>query len=78
MADRKIHEVHTGMAGSHIRSFNSSGMVAIKEKGGLALDVERVIEVARAMPIPAEQQILHIPPRSSSSTARAACASRSA
>ena len=60
MADCKIHELYTGIAGSHIKSFNSNGMVAIKDKEVTSLDVERVIEVARAMPIPAEQQILHI------------------
>ena len=60
MADCKIHDVFTGIAGSHIRSFNSNGMVAIKDKEVTPLDVERVIEVARAMPIPADQQILHI------------------
>ncbi|KAF7599273.1 MAG: cell division protein FtsA [Candidatus Dactylopiibacterium carminicum] len=60
MADCKIRDVYTGIAGSHIRSFNSNGMVAIKDKEVTALDVERVIEVARAMPIPADQQILHI------------------
>jgi cell division protein FtsA len=60
MADCKIRDVYTGIAGSHIRSFNSNGMVAIKDKEVTPLDVERVIEVARAMPIPADQQILHI------------------
>ena len=60
MADCKIRDVYTGIAGSHIKSFNSNGMVAIKDKEVSPLDVERVIEVARAMPIPAEQQILHI------------------
>ena len=60
MADCKIRDVYTGIAGSHIKSFNSNGMVAIKDKEVTALDLERVIEVARAMPIPAEQQILHI------------------
>lgn len=60
MADCKIRDVYTGIAGSHIKSFNSNGMVAIKDKEVTPLDVERVIEVARAMPIPAEQQILHI------------------
>ncbi|MDR0717177.1 MAG: cell division protein FtsA [Azoarcus sp.] len=60
MADCKIHDLYTGIAGSHIKSFNSNGMVAIKDKEVTPLDVERVIEVARAMPIPAEQQILHI------------------
>jgi cell division protein FtsA len=60
MADCKIRDVYTGIAGSHIRSFNSNGMVAIKDKEVTPLDVERVIEVARAMPIPADQQILHV------------------
>ena len=60
MADCKIADVFTGIAGSHIKSFNSNGMVAIKDKEVSTMDVERVIEVARAMPIPADQQILHI------------------
>ncbi len=60
MASCKIRDVYTGIAGSHIRSFNSNGMVAIKDKEVTPLDVERVIDVARAMPIPADQQILHI------------------
>ncbi|MDR2881381.1 MAG: cell division protein FtsA, partial [Azoarcus sp.] len=60
MADCKIHDLYTGIAGSHIKSFNSNGMVAIKDKEVSQFDVERVIEVARAMPIPAEQQVLHI------------------
>src|SRR5574343_2073392 len=60
MADCKVKDVYTGIAGSHIRSFNSNGMVAIKDKEVSPLDVERVIETARAMPLPADQQILHI------------------
>lgn len=60
MAGCKIRDVFTGIAGSHIKSFNSSGTVAIKDKEVTAMDVERVIEVARAMPIPAEQQVLDI------------------
>ena len=60
MAQCKISNVYTGIAGSHIKSFNSNGMVAIKDKEVSPSDVDRVIEVARAMPIPAEQQILHI------------------
>ncbi|MDR3299653.1 MAG: cell division protein FtsA [Candidatus Accumulibacter sp.] len=60
MADCQVKEVYTGIAGSHIRSFNSNGMVAIKDKEVTSMDVERVIETARAMPIPADQEILHI------------------
>jgi cell division protein FtsA len=60
MADCKVKDVYTGIAGSHIRSFNSTGMVAIKEKEVSTADVDRVIETAKAMPIPADQEILHI------------------
>jgi cell division protein FtsA len=60
MADCKVSNVYTGIAGSHIKSFNSNGMVAIKEKEVTQSDVERVIETAKAMPIPADQEILHI------------------
>ena len=60
MADCKIQRVYTGIAGSHIRSFNSTGMVAIKDKEVMPLDVDRAIATARAMPIPTDQQVLHI------------------
>jgi cell division protein FtsA len=60
MADCKIHEVFTGIAGSHIKSFNSSGMVAIKDKEVTAPDVARVIETAKAVNIPGDQQMLHV------------------
>src|SRR5256886_9163048 len=48
------------MPGSHIRSFNSTGMVAIKDREVSALDVERAIDTARAVSIPTDQQILHV------------------
>jgi cell division protein FtsA len=60
MADAKIREVLTGIAGSHIKSFNSHGMVAIKDKEVQQYDIDRVIETARAVNIPMEQQVLHI------------------
>ncbi|HUW49636.1 MAG TPA: cell division protein FtsA [Sulfuricella sp.] len=60
MADCKIREVYTGIAGSHIRSINSHGMVAIKDKEVSQTDVDRVIETARAVIIPTDQQVLHI------------------
>jgi len=47
MADCKIRDVYTGIAGSHIRSFNSSGMVAVKDKEVTATDVSRVIETPK-------------------------------
>ena len=60
MADAKIKEVITAIAGSHIKSFNSHGMVAIKDKEVQQYDIDRVIETARAVNIPVEQQVLHI------------------
>src|SRR5688572_15981654 len=60
MADCKIREVYTGIAGSHIKSFNSQGMVAIKDKEVGKPDIDRVIETAKAVQIPNDQQILHI------------------
>ncbi len=60
MADCKISSAFVGIAGSHIKSFNSTGMVAIKDKEVSALDVERAMETARAVNIPTDQQILHV------------------
>ncbi len=60
MAGVRIQRVYTGIAGSHIKSFNGNGMVPIKDKEVSSLDVNRVIETARAMPIPTDQQVLHI------------------
>ncbi|MCK9529609.1 MAG: cell division protein FtsA [Gammaproteobacteria bacterium] len=59
MAGCQIHSVYAGIAGSHIRSLNSHGIVAIREKEVSVGDVERVIDAARAVAIPADQQILH-------------------
>ncbi|HSF46842.1 MAG TPA: cell division protein FtsA [Burkholderiales bacterium] len=60
MADCQIREVYTGIAGSHIKSFNSHGMVAIKDREVSQVDVDRVMETAKAVNIPTDQQILHI------------------
>lgn len=63
MADCQIRNVWIGIAGSHIRSFNSRGMVAIKDKEVTAADVARAIETARAINIPTDQQLLHTIPQ---------------
>jgi cell division protein FtsA len=60
MADCKISNVYTGIAGSHIKSLNSHGMVKIKDAEVTQMDVDRVIETARAIALPSDQQILHI------------------
>ncbi len=63
MAGCQIHSVYTGISGSHIRSFNSHGIVAIRDHEVTAYDVERVIDAAKAVLIPADQKILHILPQ---------------
>ncbi|MCG8434496.1 MAG: cell division protein FtsA [Gammaproteobacteria bacterium] len=63
MAGCQIHSVYTGIAGSHVKSLNSHGIVAIRDKEVAAGDVERVIDAARAVAIPADQKILHILPQ---------------
>ena len=60
MADCKINTVFTGIAGSHVKSLNSHGMVKIKDSEVTQMDVDRVVETARAIALPADQQILHI------------------
>lgn len=60
MADCKIANVFTGIAGNHIKSLNSHGMVKIKDAEVTQADVDRVIETARAVALPSDQQILHI------------------
>jgi cell division protein FtsA len=63
MAGCEIHSVYTGIAGSHIRSLNSHGIVAIRDNEVSGGDVDRVIDAARAVAIPADQKILHILPQ---------------
>ena len=63
MAGIQIRDVYTGIAGSHIRSFNSHGIVAISASEVASSDVDRVIDAARAVAIPADQKILHILPQ---------------
>lgn len=63
MAGCQIKSVFAGIAGSHIRSLNSHGVVAIKDKEVTQYDIDRVIDSARAVAIPADQKILHILPQ---------------
>ncbi len=63
MAGCQIRSVYAGIAGSHIRSINSHGIVAIKEKEVTAADVARVIDAAKAVAIPADQRIIHVLPQ---------------
>ncbi|ACE83987.1 cell division protein FtsA [Cellvibrio japonicus] len=63
MAGCQIHSVYAGIAGSHIRSLNSHGIVAIRDREVFSQDLERVIDAAQAVAIPADQKILHILPQ---------------
>ena len=63
MAGCQINSVYAGIAGSHIKSMNSHGIVAIKDREVTASDLDRVIDAARAVAIPADQRVLHILPQ---------------
>jgi len=63
MAGCEIHSVYAGIAGSHVRSLNSHGVVAIRDKEVTHADVEHVIDAAKAVAIPADQKILHVLPQ---------------
>lgn len=63
MAGCDINQIYAGIAGSHVRSLNSHGIVAIRDREVVASDVERVIDAARAVAIPADQRILHVLPQ---------------
>ncbi len=63
MANVKVTTVCASIAGAHINSFNSNGVVAIRDREVSQADVERVIDAAKAVAIPADQRILHILPQ---------------
>jgi cell division protein FtsA len=63
MAGCEIHSVYAGISGSHIRSLNSDGTVAIKDKEVSEGDVDRVLDAARAVPVAADQKVLHVLPQ---------------
>lgn len=63
MSGCEIYSAFTGIAGSHIRSINSHGIVAIRDQEVSQNDVDRVIDAAKAIAIPADQRILHVLPQ---------------
>jgi cell division protein FtsA len=63
MAACEINAVYAGIAGSHVRSLNSHGVVAIRDREVTHADVEHVIDAAKAVAIPADQRILHVLPQ---------------
>ncbi|MBG32608.1 MAG: cell division protein FtsA [Alcanivorax sp.] len=63
MAGCHIHTVYAGIAGSHVRSLNSHGIVAIRDREVDQADIDRVIDAAQAVAIPADQKTLHVLPQ---------------
>lgn len=65
MAGQKVDSAYVGIAGSHIKSINSHGVVAVTgdEKEIKESDIKRVIDAARIIPVSAEEDILHVLPR---------------
>jgi cell division protein FtsA len=63
MAGCEVHSVYAGIAGSHVKSLNSHGIVAIRDREVSQLDVDRVLDAAKAVAIPADQKILHVLPQ---------------
>lgn len=63
MANCRISSVYAGISGSHIKSFNSHGVIGIKEKEVSARDINKVIEAAKAVAIPQDREIFHVLPQ---------------
>lgn len=63
MAGCEITEIFTGIAGGHIRGFNSHGVIAIKDKEVRESDIRRVIDAAAAVAIPMDRELIHIVPK---------------
>lgn len=63
MAGCEIAEIYTGIAGGHIRGFNSHGVIAIKDKEVRESDIRRVIDAAAAVAIPMDRELIHIVPK---------------
>jgi cell division protein FtsA len=63
MAGCEINSVFASLGGSHIKGFNSHGVVAVKNKEVGARDIDRVLDAAKAVAIPPEQEVVHVLPQ---------------
>lgn len=63
MSGVQVNAVYAGIAGGHIKSFNSHGVVAVKDKEVTPGDVQRVLDAAKAVAIPMDREVLHIVPQ---------------
>lgn len=63
MAGVQVDEVWLGVGGSHIQSFDSQGMVAVREREIAVRDIERVVQAAKAVSVPGDREVIHVLPR---------------
>src|SRR5574341_2517156 len=63
MSGCEIHTVYTGIAGGHIKGFNSHGVVPVRNKEVTQRDIDRVIDAAKAVAIPMDREVLHVLPQ---------------
>lgn len=63
MAGCEVNTVHAGIAGGHIKGFNSHGIVAVKDKEVRPADLARVVDAARAVAIPMDREVIHVIPQ---------------
>ena len=63
MADCEITSVYAGIAGGHLRGFNSNGVVAVKDGEVRDYDIKRVIDAAKAVAIPMDREVIHVIPQ---------------
>lgn len=63
MAGVEVSQVWLGVGGSHIQSFDSNGMVAVRDREISARDIERVVQAAQAVSVPSDREVIHVLPR---------------
>jgi cell division protein FtsA len=63
MAGVEVNTVYAGIAGGHIKGFNSQGVVAVKDKEIKAQDLARVVDAASAVAIPMDREVIHVIPQ---------------
>src|SRR5690606_378999 len=63
MGDCEITSVYAGIAGGHIRGFNSHGAVAVRDREVSEGDIRRVIDAAKAVAIPMDREVIHVIPQ---------------
>ena len=63
MSGSEIDSVYVGIAGGHIKGFNSHGVLAVKDKEIVEADISRVIDAAKAVAIPMDREVIHVIPQ---------------